>query len=85
MGSVASALCVRDDMWDPHKYYNAQFTIIIISECSIDQLFSLKPTGVGNRVDRADNTRFGCVDETNNGGSNKWKSYLKKCVTGKFS
>ena len=85
MESVWPVDCVRDDMWDPHKYYNAQFTIIIISECSIDQLFSLKPTGVGNRVDRADNTKFGCVDEINNGGNNKWKSYLKKCVTGKFS
>ena len=42
------------DMWDPYKYYNAQFTIIMISECCIDQLFSLKPTGVGNRVDKTD-------------------------------
>ena len=44
------------DMWDPYKYYNAQFTIIMISECCIDQLFSLKPTGVGNRVDKTDKT-----------------------------
>ncbi len=38
-------------MWDPYKYNNAQFTIIIISECSIDQLFSLTDAtgGVGTR------------------------------------